>query len=71
MILGLSSLLTVLLYQVPPEVEPLFKQIVNQFVHDRSRPEAISVRTREKEKAEPFWRAVPGEESIEMITTMY
>jgi hypothetical protein len=40
MILGLSSLLTVLLYQVPPDaVEPLFKQIVNQFVHDRSRPE--------------------------------
>ncbi|KAL3835631.1 hypothetical protein ACJIZ3_010367 [Penstemon smallii] len=29
---------------VPPDsVEPLFKQIVNQFVHDRSRPEAISV----------------------------
>ncbi|KAJ7945477.1 Protein SDA1 [Quillaja saponaria] len=24
-------------------VEPLFKQIVNQFVHDRSRPEAITV----------------------------
>ncbi|XP_010476307.1 PREDICTED: protein SDA1 homolog [Camelina sativa] len=24
-------------------VEPLFKQIVNQFVHDRSRPEAIAV----------------------------
>nr|KYP75742.1 Protein SDA1 isogeny [Cajanus cajan] len=30
--------------QVPPDaVEPLFKQIVNQFVHDRSRPEAITV----------------------------
>ncbi|KAL0385434.1 UNVERIFIED_CONTAM: protein SDA1 [Sesamum radiatum] len=29
---------------VPPDaVEPLFKQIVSQFVHDRSRPEAISV----------------------------
>ncbi|KOM40268.1 hypothetical protein LR48_Vigan04g046600 [Vigna angularis] len=29
---------------VPPDaVEPLFKQIVNQFVHDRSRPEAITV----------------------------
>ncbi|KAM3337374.1 protein SDA1 isoform X1 [Capsicum galapagoense] len=29
---------------VPPDaVEPLFKQVVNQFVHDRSRPEAISV----------------------------
>jgi hypothetical protein len=27
-------------FQVPPDaVEPLFKQIVNQFVHDRSRPE--------------------------------
>ncbi|PKU69757.1 protein SDA1 homolog isoform X2 [Dendrobium catenatum] len=30
--------------KVPPDaVEPLFKQIVNQFVHDRSRPEAIAV----------------------------
>lgn len=29
---------------VPPDaVEPLFRQIVNQFVHDRSRTEAISV----------------------------
>ncbi|KAI9169246.1 hypothetical protein LWI28_009514 [Acer negundo] len=29
---------------VPPDaVEPLFKQIVNQFVHDRSRSEAIAV----------------------------
>ncbi|KAF8750434.1 hypothetical protein HU200_012375 [Digitaria exilis] len=29
---------------VPPDaVEPLFKQIVNQFVHDRSRPESIAV----------------------------
>ncbi|CAH9077732.1 unnamed protein product [Cuscuta epithymum] len=29
---------------VPPDaVEPLFRQVVNQFVHDRSRPEAISV----------------------------
>ncbi|KAF7839867.1 protein SDA1-like protein [Senna tora] len=29
---------------VPPDaVEPLFKQIVNHFVHDRSRPEAITV----------------------------
>ncbi|CAI9779373.1 unnamed protein product [Fraxinus pennsylvanica] len=29
---------------VPPDaVEPLFKQVVNQFVHDRSRTEAISV----------------------------
>ncbi|RDX88835.1 Protein SDA1-like protein [Mucuna pruriens] len=29
---------------VPPDaIEPLFKQIVNQFVHDRSRPEAITV----------------------------
>ncbi|KAL6499782.1 hypothetical protein OROGR_027692 [Orobanche gracilis] len=29
---------------VPPDaVEPLFKQIVNQFVHDRSRTEAITV----------------------------
>uniref|UniRef100_A0A1D1XRJ6 Protein SDA1 n=1 Tax=Anthurium amnicola TaxID=1678845 RepID=A0A1D1XRJ6_9ARAE len=29
---------------VPPDaVEPLFKQIVNAFVHDRSRPEAIAV----------------------------
>ncbi|KAK2402350.1 Calcium-binding EF-hand family protein [Trifolium repens] len=29
---------------VPPDaVEPLCKQIVNQFVHDRSRPEAITV----------------------------
>ncbi|GFQ02718.1 protein sda1 homolog [Phtheirospermum japonicum] len=29
---------------VPPDaVEPLFKQIVNQFVHDKSRPEAITV----------------------------
>lgn len=29
---------------VPPDaVEPLFKQIVNQFVHDRSRPEVIAV----------------------------
>lgn len=28
--------------QVPPDaVEPLFKQIVNQFVHDRSRPEVL------------------------------
>ncbi|KAI0495776.1 hypothetical protein KFK09_022079 [Dendrobium nobile] len=31
-------------HEVPPDaVEPLFKQIVNQFVHDRSRPEAIAV----------------------------
>uniref|UniRef100_A0A803KUU7 Protein SDA1 n=1 Tax=Chenopodium quinoa TaxID=63459 RepID=A0A803KUU7_CHEQI len=31
-------------FEVPPDaVEPLFKQIVNQFVHDRSRTEAISV----------------------------
>ncbi|XP_062185408.1 uncharacterized protein LOC133888997 [Phragmites australis] len=31
-------------YMVPPDaVEPLFKQIVNQFVHDRSRPEAFAV----------------------------
>ncbi|KAM0862146.1 hypothetical protein ACQ4PT_045427 [Festuca glaucescens] len=31
-------------FEVPPDaVEPLFKQIVNQFVHDRSRPEAIAV----------------------------
>ncbi|XP_030971554.1 protein SDA1 homolog isoform X2 [Quercus lobata] len=30
--------------QVPPDaVEPLFRKIVNQFVHDRSRPEAIAV----------------------------
>ncbi|KAL0909542.1 hypothetical protein M5K25_020418 [Dendrobium thyrsiflorum] len=30
--------------KVPPDaVEPLFRQIVNQFVHDRSRPEAIAV----------------------------
>ncbi|KAM1303703.1 hypothetical protein ACFX2F_021480 [Malus domestica] len=29
---------------VPPDaVQPLFKQLVNQFVHDRSRPEAIAV----------------------------
>ncbi|KAF6157533.1 hypothetical protein GIB67_004471 [Kingdonia uniflora] len=29
---------------VPPDaVEPLFRQVVNQFVHDRSRPEAIAV----------------------------
>ncbi|CAN1152191.1 Protein SDA1 homolog [Linum perenne] len=29
---------------VPPDaVEPLFRQIVNQFVHDHSRPEAIAV----------------------------
>uniref|UniRef100_A0A7N2LJU5 Protein SDA1 n=1 Tax=Quercus lobata TaxID=97700 RepID=A0A7N2LJU5_QUELO len=29
---------------VPPDaVEPLFRKIVNQFVHDRSRPEAIAV----------------------------
>ncbi|KAF3431148.1 hypothetical protein FNV43_RR25878 [Rhamnella rubrinervis] len=29
---------------VPPDaVEPLFKQVVNQFVHDRSRPESIAV----------------------------
>ncbi|KAG9140449.1 hypothetical protein Leryth_016177, partial [Lithospermum erythrorhizon] len=29
---------------VPPDaVEPLFRQVVNQFVHDKSRPEAISV----------------------------
>ncbi|KAK6930922.1 SDA1 domain [Dillenia turbinata] len=29
---------------VPPDaVEPLFKQVVNQFVNDRSRPEAISI----------------------------
>ncbi|KAF5746528.1 protein SDA1 [Tripterygium wilfordii] len=29
---------------VPPDaVEPLFKQVVNQFVHDRSRPEAIAI----------------------------
>nr|CAE04257.3 OSJNBa0089N06.18 [Oryza sativa Japonica Group] len=29
--------------QVPPDaVEPLFKQIVNQFVHDRSRPELMN-----------------------------
>lgn len=28
--------------QVPPDaVEPLFKQIVNQFVHDRSRTEVL------------------------------
>lgn len=28
--------------QVPPDaIEPLFKQIVNQFVHDRSRPEVF------------------------------
>lgn len=28
--------------QVPPDaVEPLFKQVVNQFVHDRSRPEVL------------------------------
>lgn len=32
------------LYQVPPDaVEPLFKQIVNQFVHDRSRTEVLVV----------------------------
>ncbi|KAG0482765.1 hypothetical protein HPP92_010849 [Vanilla planifolia] len=30
--------------KVPPDaVEPLLRQIVNQFVHDRSRPEAIAV----------------------------
>ncbi|XP_020591282.1 protein SDA1 homolog [Phalaenopsis equestris] len=30
--------------EVPPDaVEPLFRQIVNQFVHDRSRPEAITI----------------------------
>ena len=30
--------------QVPPDaVEPLFKQIVNQFVHDRSRPEVTFI----------------------------
>lgn len=30
--------------KVPPDaVEPLFRQVVNQFVHDRSRPEAIAV----------------------------
>ncbi|KAJ0965034.1 hypothetical protein J5N97_026172 [Dioscorea zingiberensis] len=30
--------------QVPPDVvEPLFRQIVDQFVHDRSRTEAIAV----------------------------
>lgn len=30
--------------KVPPDaVEPLFRQIVNQFVHDHSRPEAIAV----------------------------
>lgn len=29
---------------VPPDaIQPLFKQLVNQFVHDRSRPEAIAV----------------------------
>nr|GEY16764.1 protein SDA1 homolog [Tanacetum cinerariifolium] len=29
---------------VPPDaVEPLFKQIVNQFVHDKSRTESIAV----------------------------
>ncbi|CAA0841126.1 ARM repeat superfamily protein [Striga hermonthica] len=29
---------------VPPDaVEPLFRQIINQFVHDKSRPEAITV----------------------------
>ncbi|XP_068665016.1 uncharacterized protein [Aristolochia californica] len=29
---------------VPPDaVEPLFRQVVNQFVHDRSRPEAIAI----------------------------
>lgn len=28
--------------QVPPDaVQPLFKQLVNQFVHDRSRPEVL------------------------------
>ncbi|GAB2212182.1 hypothetical protein Droror1_Dr00025532 [Drosera rotundifolia] len=31
-------------YKVPPDaVEPLFRQLVNQFVHDRSRSESIAV----------------------------
>ncbi|XWS69123.1 hypothetical protein CRYUN_Cryun04dG0152600 [Craigia yunnanensis] len=35
---------SILFKQVPPDaVEPLFQQIVNQFVHDHSRPEAIAV----------------------------
>jgi len=29
------------------------------------------ISTREKEKAKPFWQAVPGEESMEMIRTVY
>ncbi|XP_024465084.1 uncharacterized protein LOC112323299 isoform X1 [Populus trichocarpa] len=38
-------------FEVPPDaVEPLFKQIVNQFVHDRSRPEAISVGQEKRRK---------------------
>lgn len=43
MIFCLSSLIQgVIWIQVPPDaVEPLFKQIVNQFVHDRSRPEVF------------------------------
>ncbi|XP_061975283.1 uncharacterized protein LOC133696986 isoform X2 [Populus nigra] len=37
--------------QVPPDaVEPLFKQVVNQFVRDRSRPEAISVGQEKRRK---------------------
>jgi len=43
MFLCLSDLIQgVIWIQVPPDaVEPLFKQIVNQFVHDRSRPEVL------------------------------
>lgn len=43
MFLSVSYLIQrVIWIQVPPDaVEPLFKQIVNQFVHDRSRPEVI------------------------------
>jgi protein SDA1 len=30
--------------QVPPDaVEPLMRQLVNQFVHDRARPEVVAV----------------------------
>lgn len=43
MFLSVSYLIQCVIWiQVPPDaVEPLFKQIVNQFVHDRSRPEVI------------------------------
>lgn len=43
-LLVFSSSDDILFWQVPPDaVEPLFKQVVNQFVHDRSRPEVSNM----------------------------